>query len=644
MPAIHCIKGLFGLALIAVLTPLATCSLTASYNNSVHSHSAQPHDNLPLYRNASLCFDDRVEDLLSRMTLEEKAGQMFQLQIFMGPNGTFDPGDPSQHRGSTVDQITKKFMTHFNVAFSTETTKSTAEFVNRLQELAMGTRLGIPITLSTDPRHAFQNNVAAGFSAGTSSQWPETIGLAAIRDVDLVRKFGEIAREEYIAVGIRVSLHPQVDVTTEPRWARTNHGFGEDANLTAELLDAYIRGFQGGDKIGPHSVSTVTKHFPGGGAAGNGEDSHFEYGQNSSYPGNNFDYHLIPFKAAIAAGTRQIMPYYSRPQGTQYDPVGWAFNRRIITELLREKLGFDGIVLTDWSIITGSSVTGELLPPRAWGVEHLTELERAALVLEAGCDQFGGEERPDLVIELVRQGIVAEERINQSVRRLLREKFLLGLFDNTFLDVEASEKMVGNAYFKKLGEEAQRRAYTLLTNKGSILPLRPSAETKFYIEGFKTTYMEKRHLTVVATPEEADYALLRLGAPFEPRNGTLERYFHAGSLEYPVWEKERQAAIYGTVPTIVDMLLDRPAVVPEVVESTSALLGSYGSSPDAFLDIVFGVASPEGKLPFDLPRSMEAVKANMEDVPFDTRDPVFKFGHGLSYPSPCSSSSDVCSS
>ncbi|CEL09797.1 hypothetical protein ASPCAL12926 [Aspergillus calidoustus] len=148
--------------------------------------------------------------------------------------------------------------------------------------------------------------------------------------------------------------------------------------------------------------------------------------------------------------------------------------------------------------------------------------------------------------------------------------------------------------------------------------------------------MDRRHLTVVETPEEADYALLRLGAPYEPRNGTVERNFHAGSLTYPPSEQERQAAIYRSVPTIVDMLLDRPAIIPEVVEGTSALLGSYGSSPDAFLDIVFGIAAPEGKLPFDLPRSMEAVRASMEDVPFDTRDPVFKFGHGLSYSTGCS--------
>ncbi|RDW84157.1 glycoside hydrolase family 3 protein [Aspergillus mulundensis] len=632
MCALYGIQSLPRLVLVSFLVSLAACSSAAS-------HPAESHSTLPAYRNASLCVDERVDDLLSRMTLEEKAGQMFHTQIFTGPNGTFDPGDPSQNRASTIDRVTTKFMTHFNVAFSTASTKDTAEFVNRLQRLALGTRLGIPITLSTDPRHAFHDNVAAGFSAGDFSQWPENIGLAAIRDAKLVRKFGEIAREEYTAIGIRVSLHPQVDLTTEPRWARTNHGFGEDAQLTATLLDAYVRGFQG-DTFGAHSVSTVTKHFPGGGPAANGEDSHFEYGQNSSYPGNNFEYHLIPFKAAIAAGTRQMMPYYSRPQGTQFDAVGWAFNKQIITQLLREELGFDGIVVTDWSIITGSGAGGEWVPARAWGVQELSESERALLVLNAGCDQFGGEERPDLIVDLVHRGLVSEERIDQSVRRLLREKFLLGLFENPFVDVQAAQQIIGNAYFRKLGDQAQRRAYTLLTNNNSILPLNHNTNTKFYIEGFNKTYMENRNLTLVDTPAQADYALLRLNAPYEPRNNTLiETFFHAGSLEYPEAEKQRQAGIYAAVPTIVDILLDRPAVVPEVAGSAAALLGSYGSSADAFLDVVFGVAKPEGKLPFDLPRSMQAVEDNMEDVPFDTRDPVFRFGFGLAYPDSCAGAS-----
>jgi len=132
-------------------------------------------------------------------------------------------------------------------------------------------------------------------------------------------------------------------------------------------------------------------------------------GKNQTYPGNNFGYHLIPFKAAIAAGARQIMPYYSRPIGTQYPEVAFAFNKPIITGLLREELGFQGIVVSDWYLITDHVLSGEALPARAWGVEYLSELERTQGVLDAGCDQFGGEVRPELLVQLVNEGKISEK-------------------------------------------------------------------------------------------------------------------------------------------------------------------------------------------------------------------------------------------
>ncbi|KAI0847383.1 glycoside hydrolase family 3 protein [Daldinia vernicosa] len=598
---------------------------------SLQGYAASNDSGTPAYRDSSLCVNDRVEDLFQRMTLEEKAGQMFHAMLFMGPNGTLDEGSEAALRNSTDFMIGNQFLTHFNLVGDITDARETAEFHNRVQQRARETRLGIPITLSSDPRHHFTENIGTGFNAGRFSQWPETLGLAALRDADLVRRFAEIAREEYLAVGLRAALHPQVDLTTEPRWARIAGTFGEDSNLTAELLTAYIKGFQG-EKFGLTSVSTVTKHFPGGGPMENGEDSHFVYGKNETYPGNNFDHHLIPFRAAIAADARQMMPYYSRPIGTQYEPVGFSFNKGIVTDLLRNELGFEGVVVTDWGLITDTYLAGQYMPARAWGVEDLSELERAARILEAGCDQFGGETRPELIVQLVHEGVVSEERLDVSVRKLLREKFMLGLFDNPFVDTDAAARIVGNDYFTRLGNEAQRRSYTLLTNKDETLPLRNAGpETKFYIEGFNATLLQNRGYTVVDKLEDADYALLRLAAPYQPRPGGVESMFHAGSLEFSAEERARQEAIYSTVPAIVDMMLDRPAAVPEVAERSVAMLASFGSSSEAFLDIIFGVAEPEGKLPYDLPRSNAAVEAAMEDVPFDTKDPVFRFGHGLSY-------------
>jgi beta-glucosidase len=393
------------------------------------------------YQNASLCIDDRIEDLIQRMTVEEKAGQLFHTQIMMGPNGTLLKH--SERMNGTEKMVGEMHMTHFNLLGSVEDVRTNAEWYNRLQKLAMETRLGIPVTLSSDPRHAFTENIGTGFTAAKFSQWPESLGLAALRDPAVVQQFAEVAREEYLAVGIRSALHPQIDLTTEPRWARISNTMGEDANLTSQLVVAYLKGFQG-EEMGPHSVTTITKHFPGGGPMENGEDSHFTYGKNATYPGQNFDYHLIPFKAAIAAGARQMMPYYSRPIGTEYDEVGFSFNKGIITDLLRDDLGFQGIVCSDWGLITDTVINGQDMPARAWGVEFLSELERAARVLNAGVDQFGGEQRPELIVELVTTGIIPESRIDTSIRRLLREKFVLGLFENPFVDVDAAVQVVGN--------------------------------------------------------------------------------------------------------------------------------------------------------------------------------------------------------
>ena len=597
-----------------------------------------PTAGLP-FRDPSICIEARVDDLLSRMTIEEKAGQLFHFIIFSGPNGTLAP--ESAEMNSTDFVVGTQLLSHFNFASQIEDPAEAAEWMNRIQSRALETRLGIPVTISTDPRHAFTEDVRTGFSAGGFSQWPETVGLAALRDADLVQRFAEIAREEYLAVGIRAALHPQVDLATEPRWPRNRNGFGEDANLTAEMLTAYIKGFQG-EEFGRTSVSTVTKHFPGAGPAQNGKDAHYAIGMNTTYPTKNLDYHLIPFKAAIKAGARQMMPYYSRPVGLgQYESIGFSFNKPVVTGLLRETLGFEGVVLTDWGLVTDTTVAGKPWDAKAWGVGQLSEVERVAKILEAGCDQLGGEARPELVVELVETGVLSETRLDVSVRKLLREKFILGLFDNPFVQPEEAARTVGNSYFRRLGLEAQKHSHTLLKNEDDVLPLRNiPLSTKFYVEGFNATFIQDRGYSAVENPEEADYALLRLSAPSAPSDPIEEGTdLESGSLEYTKAEKKRQAKIYGAVASIVDINFNRPAAVPEVAEGAAALFATYGSSTEAFLDVIFGKdgTGPQGKLPFDLPRSDKAVEASLEDQPFDTKDPLFKFGHGLRYQSCCES-------
>ena len=587
---------------------------------------------LDVYEDKRQPIEARVEDLLAQMTLEEKAGLMFH--TIMGASMEDETLEATGMFGglSGAEMLRNRLMNHFNM-HQMPSPRLAAEWHNRVQRMAEATRLGIPVTFSSDPRHAFTRNALLGNVTGAFSQWPEPIGLAATRDAALVREFGDIARQEYLAIGIRTALHPMADLATEPRWGRINGTFGEDAQLSAELTEAYIRGFQG-ERMGKDSVACMTKHFPGGGPQKDGEDPHFPEGKEQVYPGNNFNYHLIPFEAAFRAGTSQIMPYYGQPIGLAIEEVGFSFNKEVITGLLRGKYGFEGIVCTDWGLLTDQMIGGtERFEARAWGVEHLTQSERALKALEAGVDQFGGEECPHVIVELVRSGKVSEARIDQSVRRLLREKFVMGLFDAPYLDVNAAATIAGKAEFRAAGELAQRKSLVLLKNgTGSApapaLPLK--GRPRIFVEGVDPA-VAAEYGEVVSEPEGADFAILRIAAPYEQRSGFLKNLFHQGELDFKEPEKSRILGILGRVPTIVDIYLDRPAVIPEIAAASAALLANFGAADSAVLDVIFGRFAPQGKLPFELPSSMEAVRAQKSDVPYDSADPLYPFGFGLSY-------------
>jgi beta-glucosidase len=579
------------------------------------------------YEDPRLPIEERVEDLLRQMALEEKAGMLFQTMIGLNKDGTIMEKTGMFPLPQTSDMIARRLMNHFNMLEGT-TPRHMAEWHNRIQKMAERTRLGIPITISSDPRHAFAQNPLANLTAGSFSQFPEPTGLAATRDVDLVRQFADIARQEYLAVGIRLALHPMADLATEPRWARCNGTFGEDADLSAKMTAAYIRGFQG-ETLGKESVACMTKHFPGAGPQKDGEDAHFPYGREQVYPGGRFDYHLKPFEAAFQAGTAQIMPYYGMPVGTPLEEAGFGFNKSVLTGLLREKYGFDGVVCTDWMLLNGLKVLGyQIMSAKAWGVENLSVAERAQRALEAGVDQFGGEACPEVIIQLVRQGKVSEARIDQSVRRLLRDKFRLGLFDDPYLDVDVAERVVGKPEFRMAGEIAQRKSIVLLKNENQTLPLKNGL--KIYVENIKPEAIEP-YGEIVKDVTKADVAILRLNAPYEKRKGLTEGYFHAGDLDFKEPERSRILNILKEVPTVVDIYLERPSVISEIAEESSALVANFGANDDAVLDIIFGKFKPQGKLPFELPLSMDAVKKQKEDVPYDSENPLFEFGHGLSY-------------
>ncbi|KAG9605833.1 glycosyl hydrolase family 3 N terminal domain-containing protein, partial [Aureobasidium melanogenum] len=585
----------------------------------------------PRYKDKNVSIDERVADLLSRMTIEEKVGQMFHSIVFLGKDGKLAPANPMFTIPGAEELISERHLTHLNLIGPVDDAFKLAEWHNLLQSHAASTRLGIPITLSTDPRSHFAENLGTGSRAGSFSQWPETLGFAALRSPELVEQFANIARQEYLASGMRLVLGPQVDLATEYRWSRISGTFGEESKLSSELGAAYIRGFRGQSELGPPSVSCVGKHFPGGGPQKDGEDPHFTYGREQVYPGGNFDYHLEPFEELIRNGVSQMMPYYGMPVGLDYEEVGFSYNKEIISGLLQKKLNFGGIVLSDWQVITNKTFMGDKMVGRAWGVEHLDGLARVEKLLDAGVDQIGGESCTELLLQLVHDGRVSEARLDHSVKKILREKFALGLFDNAFVDPETAARVIGKSEFRRAGEDVQRRSYTLLSNQHGILPL-SSSKVKAYVEGIDKDSLASYGVEVVGSPAEADLTLLRLKAPYEVRPGNFEQHFHAGSLEYPDAELQRLLQVLQeSKASVVDVYLDRPVVLTEIAAAATALCVNYGASDAAFLDVITVNAAPEGKLPFDLPRSMSAVVASRTDVPFDTENPLFRFGHGLRY-------------
>jgi beta-glucosidase len=579
------------------------------------------------YQDPSLSPEARAKDLVARMTVEDKAGTMFQSIVAVG---TLDQPATAFGLPSLASLAINHRINYLYVVGNADDARGFAQWVNSAQELVMRSGLGIPITFSTDPRHGFVDNPAASALSSMFSLWPESIGLAALRSPAAVERFADIVRQEYIAVGLRSALHPQIDVATDPRWARAGATFGEDAELTARLAAAYVQGLQG-EKLSATSVSAMAKHFPGGGAQKDGEDPHFTYGKEQVYPGGQFRSHLEPFIAAIEAGVAEIMPYYGMPVGTEYEEVGFAFNKAIVTDLLRTQLGFDGVVCTDFGLLTDANIMGSDMPARAWGLENATRQERIIRLLDAGVDQFGGELCTEELVTAVRLGRVAESRLDESVVRLLTQKFELGIFEKPFADEQAAITIAGNETFRAEGLNAQRASMTLLTNHervgAPILPI--TGAVRVYAEGIDIS--GEAQWTAVDRIEDAEIAVIRTATPWEARGVGFEAFFHAGSLEYPTLEQERLRAICETVPTVIDITLDRAAVLGDLVDHAAAIIADYGASDAARLDVLTGRAKPQGKLPFDLPSSMDAVRASREDTPFDTDAPTFRFGHGLSY-------------
>lgn len=606
------------------------------------------------YEDWRLTPDARARDLVARMTLEEKAGTMM--------HGTARSGGPMGVAGVGVQYDTAANRALIDGAKVTSMITrlggppaSLAAASNALQQLAEGTRLGIPLTISTDPRNHFQFVLGASVTAGQFSQWPETLGFAALGDTALMRRFGDVARQEYRAVGIQMALSPQADLATEPRWSRINGTFGEDAALAGPLVRAYVEGFQhGANGVDSVGVATIVKHWVGYGAAKLGYDSHNHYGRYATFPGQNLAYHVRPFLGAFEAHVAGVMPTYSILEGATWkgrpiEQVGAGYNHQLLTDILRGEYGFRGIVLTDWAITNDCSDKCRAGAPAGerptfasvampWGVEDLPMRARFVKAVQAGVDQFGGTERADMLIEAVRAGELAESRLDSSVVRILANKFASGIFENPYVDPAAAARLVGSDAFRAMGLDAQRRSLVLLENKGALLPLRAPAgkpALRVYLHGIAPAAATAEGWTVVDEPKDADVAIVRLAAPHETLHpgyvfGAMQ---HEGSLAFRDGDPDYEAfkRVSSVVPTVATVYLDRPAILTPIRDRARGLLGNFGVSDAALLDVLAGKAKPEGKLPFELPSSMAAVAAQRSDVAHDSARPLYRFGFGRSY-------------
>ena len=584
------------------------------------------NNSLDVYEDHRLDSKLRSDDLLNKMTIEEKVGQMFHPPFTLKPDIWMLIYEIAiRGNKSTEAQILFDNISHFNL-YGNPSPAELANKINHFQEIASRSRLGVPITISSDPIHEVpKGGGVASFSVDGFSKWPSQLGFAATNDSLIIENFAQIVKEEYLAVGIRTALHPMSDLATDPRWARNFGTFGSNALLSSDMTIAYMNGFQG-NTINSESVLTMVKHFPGGGPQQNGLDPHLYSGRNQTYPGNNFDYHLIPFKDAINNNLKVIMPYYGIPIGQTNEDVAMAYNEYILTDLLREELGFSGVICSDWGIITG----------RHWGVDELSIADRYEKSINAGIDQYGGETETSYLIKLIKENIISEGRINESVKRILVNKFELGLFDDPYVDENKIKDRVNTKKNIEAGLDAQRKSIVLLENNGA-LPLKKGM--KIFVDGLDGN-IAKDFGVLVKDPSDADVIIMYIHTVFNGNQESgLNRVFdNFLSTLFPNGDLNFNSEIHTRVENyskdkelIVVVDLNRPAILEDIKKLSSSLIGTFGVSDQIMFEGIFGEFSPTGKLPFEIPVSMESVLNQKEDVPDDSLNPTYEMGYGISY-------------
>ena len=502
----------------------------------------------------------RAQDLAQQISIEQIAGLMLY-----SPHMVVNDSVPNEKIISCLlqDQMRHILVTKVKNAYTA------ALWHNNLQAIAEAQPFGIPTNNSSDPRNYTEadGEFNAG-SGGDISQWPREIGLAATFDMDIIHRHAHIASIEYRALGITTTLSPQIDLSTDPRWRRFYGTFSEDADLCTDIARVYTDAFQttpgSPSGWGNQSVNCMAKHWPGGGTGEGGRDAHYCFGQYGVYPGNNFEEHLLPFTQGAlqldgpTSSAAAIMPYYTISYGI--DPSGEnvanGYSRYIITDLLREKYGFDGVVCTDWTI-TADNPSVETMNGKPWGVEHLSVDERHFQAIYAGCDQFGGNDDKQPILAAYQLWCQrfgkesAEQRFRASAQRLLLNFFRVGVFENPYVDPNYTAQVVGCKEFVEEGYDAQLKSIVMLKNHQQVMPIKKGAKVYFpkryypasigffsrhqpniaHYDWQIDTALIKQYYQLADDPNEADFALLYIFSP-EGNWGYSEKDVQQGGTGY----------------------------------------------------------------------------------------------------------------
>jgi beta-glucosidase len=591
------------------------------------------------YEDWRLGAEERAKDLLSQMTVREKVAQM--------QHPTFVPKADGK-----IPSYLKKWSEDENVGFllvrELPDVKNAAETMNQIQEWCESSRLGIPVVVSMDSVHG------CSYVAGATVT-PHNLGLAATRDTELVKKLADVSRQEHIAIGARMTLSPEADIATEPRWGRVMETFGEDADLVAEMTVAQVEGFQAGsDGLNTNSIIACMKHFPGAGPQMEGVDMAPIVSTQES-----LETHLKPYYAAIKANVASIMPYYSIPMAL--DTTAALGSKATLQDLLRDKMGFKGIIQTDWGMIWGIQQSASMFG------DEISEEDAVVIgVADAKVDGIGGESIRliDTMVDLIDQGRIPIEGIDESCMRILKAKFQLGVFENPYVDVDYAVSYVGNKDNQALSLRAAQESMTLVKNDG-ILPLK--AEGQILVAGLRAGDMDSltggwtsaqpgktmaQAITdqagdkatviyeaedidrIVEEAKKSDVVIVAVGEP---------SYMHTSpwgpeTLELTQSQQDMLKAVKDTgTPMVVVAVMGRPYIMSWCDENANAILCAYypGSQGGiAIAQTLFGENNPTGKLPFQMPRNMDQVKAQSSDLAFDIEDPLYDYGFGLSYGTP----------